>query len=73
MSAYFEEGSDAMVALECMVDKVGLANVLYALEHICYAKGEHVQANWQDRKLAVAWNRNAGILNLTASKLARTE
>jgi ABC-type uncharacterized transport system substrate-binding protein len=29
---YFEEGSEAMIALEAMVDRVGLANVLYALE-----------------------------------------
>jgi hypothetical protein len=35
---YFAEGTEAMIALEAMVDRVGVANVLYALQHICNAK-----------------------------------
>ena len=35
---YFAEGTEAMVALEAMVDRVGVANVLYALQHICNAR-----------------------------------
>ena len=49
---YFAEGTDAMIALEAMVDHVGLTNVLYALAHICNAKAEHVGVNWQDTGMA---------------------
>ena len=45
MAAYFEKGSPAMQQLaaivdrlEEMVDHAGLANLFYALEHVCSAK-----------------------------------
>ena len=45
MAAYFENGSPAMQQLaaivdrlEQMVDHAGLANLFYALEHVCSAK-----------------------------------
>ncbi len=56
---YFEEGSEAMVALEAMVDKAGIRNVLYALEHICGAKAEHLASNWQDSLSAKRWDGDA--------------
>jgi hypothetical protein len=56
---FFAEGSPAMMALEDMVDRVGLANVLYALEYVCDAKGNHIEYDWQDRATAKAWFRNA--------------
>ena len=61
---YFCEGSEAMLQLEAMVDKVGLRNVLWALQHIAYAKAGHIQVNWQDHGLARAWE-------VTGHKLAR--
>lgn len=64
--AYFEEGSEAMVQLEAMVDKAGMRNVLYALEHICSAKAEHIAVNWQDTFLAKVWEKQARLLNKTA-------
>jgi hypothetical protein len=36
---YFCEGSEAMLQLEDMVNTVGIRNVLYALQNICYRKG----------------------------------
>jgi hypothetical protein len=63
---YFCEGSDAMVALEEMVDRVGLSNVLWALEHVCHAKAEHLASNWQDAAAAKIWTRDAA----KCSKLA---
>jgi hypothetical protein len=57
--AYFEEGSEAMLQLEGMVDRVGLRNVLSALEYICQAKAEHLAVNWQDTKSAKEWERAA--------------
>ena len=45
MAAYFEQGSPGMAQLtaivdrlEQMVDHAGLANLFYALEHVCSAK-----------------------------------
>jgi hypothetical protein len=61
---YFGEGTEAMIALEAMVDHAGLRNVVWALAHICWAKAEHVQANWQDDQLARDWNANAAMLSL---------
>lgn len=63
---YFCEGSEAMLQLEAMVDKVGLRNVLYALEHICHEKAEHLRNNWQDRTSAGVWNRRGNKLNKVA-------
>ena len=70
---FFCEGSDAMVELESMIDKVGIANVVYALESICFAKGQHLRANWQDANTAKAWERNAVRLRTAAGKLERTD
>lgn len=56
---FFCENSPAMIELESMVDKVGLANVLYALENICHGKAEHLLVNWQDAPTAKGWTREA--------------
>ena len=61
-----------MLALEAMVDRVGLDNVLYALASICAAKAEHVAVNWQDTTLAKCWERNASVVEQTVQKTLRT-
>jgi len=66
---YFAEGTEAMIALEAMVDHAGLRNVMWALAQICWGKAEHVQANWQDDQLARDWNANAAMLDSFAAKL----
>jgi len=63
---YFCEGSEAMLQLEGMVDKVGIRNVLWALERICAAKAEHVAVNWQDTVTAKAWEKQARLIHKTA-------
>ena len=45
---YLCENSPAMLVLEGIVDRAGLRNVLFALEHICFAKANHLEDNWQD-------------------------
>jgi len=50
--AYLSENSPAMLVLEGIVDRTGLRNVLFALEHICFAKANHLEENWQDLKSA---------------------
>jgi hypothetical protein len=67
--AYFSEGSEAMLALEAMVDKVGLRNVVYALAHICDAKAEHCHSNWQDHALAKRWENDAHKLDAIANRI----
>jgi hypothetical protein len=55
--AYFQDGSDAMNELEAMIDKVGTANVAYAVARICALKAEHLQSNWSDKATAKVWDK----------------
>jgi hypothetical protein len=66
---FFAEGTPPMMALENMVDRVGLANVLYALGHICNAKANHIEENWQDQITAKAWLRDARKLDRWAAQI----
>ena len=70
--AYFTEGSEAQHALEAMVDKVGLRNVVYALASICDGKAEHLAHAWQDHISAKQWAANAARLDKTAHQLKGT-
>jgi hypothetical protein len=55
--AYFEEGSEAMLALETMVERVGLPNVLSALAHIERARATDLQRDMNDRfATGVEWH-----------------
>ena len=66
---YFAEGTEAMLQLEAMVDRVGLRNVLYALVHICHEKSDHIDANWQDYHISEAWTREALRLQKAADRV----
>lgn len=66
---YFCEGSDAMLALEGMIDRVGIANVLYALAHVCNAKSEHVATIWQDTTGAKVWAKRGAFFDDKASTI----
>ncbi len=66
--AFFEQDSEAMIALEAMVDKVGTRNVLYALANIAGAKAEHLRSNWQDEGTAQQWDRVAKALDKYAPR-----
>jgi hypothetical protein len=46
-------------ALEAMVDKFGLENVLDSLACICSGKADHIEHNWQDQCLAKYWYKSA--------------
>jgi hypothetical protein len=67
--AYFARGTEAMIALEAMVDKVGLRNVVYALSMICDAKAEHIHVAWQDHALAKKWENDASKLDAIANRI----
>ena len=68
---YFAEGSEALLALEGMVDRVGLRNLVYALSHICDARAVHIAETWQDVSRAKAWARDAAMLDNLAGRLER--
>lgn len=70
---YFCEGSDALVELESMVDKVGMANVLYALGCIAREKAEHLRVNWQDRETARVWDNDANRLDKAARAMCASD
>jgi hypothetical protein len=67
--AYLCENSPAMLLLEGIVDRAGLRNVLFALEHICLAKAGHLEENWQDAKGAKVWSRQGRICGSVACKV----
>jgi hypothetical protein len=63
---YFAENTPAMLALESMVDTVGLANVLYAVAQIAREKAEHLASAWQDENTAKRWGKMAGKIERVA-------
>jgi hypothetical protein len=67
--AYLCENSEAMLALEAMVDRAGLRNVLFALEYICHAKGNHLEEAWQDVSSATVWWSNGRKIGTIACKV----
>ncbi len=51
-----------MEAIESMVDRLGMAEVMLLLTHICGEKAEHIRENWQDQELAKHWDSVADAL-----------
>ena len=45
--------------LEKMVDETSLADVLESLAELCVLKAEHLESNWQDRRSASVWTKDA--------------
>jgi hypothetical protein len=68
--AYLCEGSPAM--LVGIVDRAGLRNVLFALEHICFEKANHLEENWQDPRSAKLWSRYGRFCGTTACRAVVT-
>lgn len=52
--------------MEGLIDTHGLYNILECLAVICYEKQDHINTNWQDRKLAEAWGRIGARLETAA-------
>jgi len=46
-------------ALEAIIDRRGIRNVLECLMTICNCKAEHLRENWQDEPAAKAWEKVA--------------
>ena len=46
-------------ALEALIDRTDLNQVLDALSAICREKAEHLRVNWQDQQSARVWREAA--------------
>jgi len=49
--------------LEALVDRHGLPQFLVALSKVCFEKGEHLEANWQDSEAAEWWSEQGKMLD----------
>lgn len=47
------------IALEVLVDMVGVRHTLDLLAEACHDKAEHIRSNWQDKHTAAAWTQAA--------------
>lgn len=63
-------GGCNMDSLEMLVDHEGLSGVLSMLTEICFMKEEHIDTNWQDRKLAKLWGQAGGRVDKLQDTLA---
>jgi hypothetical protein len=61
--------TDAATALETLVDRHGLANVIEALAIVCSEKADHIQTNWQNTVLAGSWERCSHQLDTVAARV----
>jgi hypothetical protein len=64
--AYFCPNSPAILALESMIDTMGIGAVLIALAYVCGEKAEHLAVNWQDTSSAKDWTKRANSLEKLA-------
>lgn len=60
---FFSDNTPAMLALEHMIDSVGLSNVIAALASVCQDKALHIRDSWQDEPLARLWAKQAGLID----------
>jgi hypothetical protein len=56
-------------ALEALVDRHSVADVLLDLAFICAEKGAHIRENWQDSVTAKSWDKAAAICDKAAAKV----
>jgi hypothetical protein len=59
-------------ALEPILDRSTLSDVVFALARLCNEKAEHLLINWQDDASAKAWDKAAGRIDKLAEKLMVT-
>lgn len=55
-------------ALEALVDKCGLADVIEGLAVVCHEKAAHISETWQDRDTARPWTEAGRKLDKLAAR-----
>lgn len=68
MATDYKTHNQVIDSLEALVDSNSVRYVLEALAEVCSAKADHIRSNWQDEKLAKAWDAEAGAILSVASK-----
>lgn len=61
------------IALERLVDKYSIAEILQTLSIIAIKKSDHILHNWQDDELARAWHKIQISLDFMAERMSRLE
>lgn len=56
-------------AVESMIDRYTLSEVVRALSQIASEKEEHVQSTWNDTELAQQWARAARLLDYASGDI----
>lgn len=56
-------------ALEALIDKYGMSQLLFGLAQVCQEKADHVETNWQDKTTARAWHSDAVAVENLAAKV----
>ncbi len=49
-------------AVENLIDKSSLRQVVEALSIVCSDKADHLQSNWQDEASAATWRHDAVVI-----------
>ena len=65
-----DRDKDDRNTLETLIDRHGLQKIVRELADLAYAKGEHIEANWQDPKTARPWFSNGRRLHKAADTLS---
>lgn len=65
--------TEESTALEMLVDRIGIAEVLRGLGSICVEKADHIRASYNDKHTAAVWeNMNRHIIAASVTASART-
>lgn len=55
-------------AVEALIDKASLRQVLDSIAYVCWEKAEHIRSNWQDEPLARDWDAAGKVVDTTARR-----
>jgi hypothetical protein len=58
-------------AVEKLIDKYGVRDVLIMITDVMHEKAEHIDINWQDLDLAREWTKAANLISKTVSNLPK--
>lgn len=64
---------DLINALESIVDKSSMSDVINALSMIASEKADHIRINWQDEALARVWERMGRTLDRCYNHVNRVD
>lgn len=57
-------------AIEDMIDKHGMLEIIETIANIAHLKAEHITTNWQDNELAQRW-KNVGASLMQSAGVCR--